>query len=123
MSYLSYIMPKLAWFIPLCILLFVGYVVYKNRQRDAQDAYIKEHGVSLEAEISDVVYDKIQRINNYFVVVATVKYNYNGKNITSKRGLSFLVTDKEKIKPGKIIKIRISRDMPERFYYEEYQNY
>lgn len=123
MSYLSYIMPKLAWFIPLCILIFVGYVVYKNRQRDAQDAYIKEHGVSLEAEISDVVYDKIQRINNYFVVVATVKYTYGKQAIISKRGFSFLVTDKGKIEPGKIIKIRVNSDMPEQFYYEDYQNY
>lgn len=123
MSFLSYIMPKLAWFIPLCILVFVGYVVHKNRQRDAYDAYIKEHGVSLEAEITDVIYDKIQRINNYFVVVATVKYPYNGQAIISKRGLSFLVTEKEKIEPGKKIKIRVSREMPERFYYEEYHNY
>lgn len=123
MSYLSYIMPKLAWFMPLCILLFVGYVVYKNRQRDAQDAYIKEHGVSLDAEISDVVYDKIQRINNYFVVVASVKYNYSDKIFVSKRGFSFLITEKEKIIPGQIIKIRVNRNMPEQFYYEDYQNY
>ncbi|MEQ4451875.1 hypothetical protein ACFX4S_09335 [Kosakonia sp. YIM B13605] len=94
-------------------MLFVGYVVYKNRQRDAQDACIKEHGVSLEAEISDVVYDKIQRINNYFVVVATVKYNYGKQAIISKRGFSFLFTEKEKIVPGEIIKIRVNRDMPE----------
>ncbi|AGN83779.1 hypothetical protein H650_00880 [Enterobacter sp. R4-368] len=57
------------------------------------------------------------------MVVASVKYNYSDKIFVSKRGFSFLITEKEKIILGQIIKIRVNRNMPEQFYYEDYQNY
>lgn len=123
MSFLSYIMPKLAWIIPLCLLVFFGYVFYKGKETDARDAYIKERGVKVDAQIMEVVYDKLQRVNNYFVAVVTIRYQFNGKDIISKRGLAFLVTDQEKIVQGKTIKVKINPDAPERFYFEGYRNY
>ncbi|ELY2820332.1 hypothetical protein SMC58_004288, partial [Cronobacter dublinensis] len=52
MNTLSYIMPKLAWIIPLFILMFVAYVFIKNRESDKLDDYIKENGVDVEATMT-----------------------------------------------------------------------
>ena len=123
MNFLSYIMPKLAWFIPLCVLVFVGYVVYKNKQSDTNDRYIREHGVNIDAEINEIVYDKYQRVNNKLVAVISVKYNFNGRDFISKRGLNFLVTDKDKFKTGNIIKIKINPNAPLEYYYVDYRTY
>lgn len=119
----GYIMLKLAWIIPACVMIFVAYVIFKSRQTDARDAYIKANGVSLDAKIIEVVYDEIQRINNYLVAVVTIKYLYQGQNVVSKRGLSFLLTDKDKIIAGNIIKIKVNPHKPDSFYYVGYRNY
>ncbi|MGG7447773.1 hypothetical protein ACQ3G7_17110 [Kosakonia oryzendophytica] len=123
MNFLSYIMPKLAWFIPLCVLVFVGYVVYKNKQSDTNDRYIREHGVNIDAEINEITYDKYQRINNKLVAIVSVKYNFNGREFISKRGLNFLVTDKDKFKTGNTIKIKINPNAPLEYYYVDYRTY
>ncbi|CCJ82175.1 hypothetical protein BN134_2934 [Cronobacter dublinensis 1210] len=101
MNTLSYIMPKLAWIIPLFILMFVAYVFIKNRESDKLDDYIKENGVDVEATMTVIKPDAAQRINNKIVAVITVQYEFKGKSITSKRGLSFYITDKDKFEVGK----------------------
>ncbi len=123
MEFLSYIMPKLAWIIPLCILFFVAYVFIKNRESDKLDDYIKENGVDVEAVMTVIKPDAAQTINNKIVAVITVQYEFEGKSITSKRGLSFYITDKDKFEVGNKIRIRINPGKPEQFYYPDYRTY
>ncbi|XCW75519.1 Hypothetical protein ABZS17G119_03642 [Kosakonia cowanii] len=61
------------------------------------------------------------RINKHLVAILTLKYSYEGKMITSKRGVIFWVTDREKFVPGTPIKIRINPEKPTDFYYLEYE--
>lgn len=123
MDFLSYIMPKLAWIIPLCILIFVAYVFIKNRESDKLDDYIKENGVDVEATMTVIKPDAAQTINNKIVAVITVQYEFEGKSITSKRGLSFYITDKDKFEVGNKIRIRINPGNPGQFYYPDYRTY
>ncbi|MHA0983378.1 DUF4131 domain-containing protein [Kosakonia cowanii] len=123
MDFLSYIMPKLAWIIPLCILIFVAYVFIKNRESDKLDDYIKENGVDVEATMTAIKPDSAQTINNKIVAVITVQYEFEGKSITSKRGLSFYITDKDKFEVGNKIRIRINPGNPGQFYYPDYRTY
>ena len=123
MDFLSYIMPKLAWIIPLCILIFVAYVFIKNRESDKLDDYIKENGVDVEAAMTVIKPDTAQTINNKIVAVITVQYEFEGKSITSKRGLSFYITDKDKFEVGNKIRIRINPANPTQFYYPDYRTY
>ena len=95
MELLSYIMPKLAWIIPLVMLCFVIYVASNIRERRIYDEYIKENGVDVEAVMTEVTYDQYQRINNHLVAILTLEYSYEGKKITSKRGVFFgLLTER-----------------------------
>lgn len=123
MSILSYIMPKLAWIIPLGLLIFVAYVFIKNRESDKLDDYIKENGVDVEAVMAVIKPDTAQTINNKIVAVITVQYEFEGKSITSKRGLSFYITDKDKFEVGNKIRIRINPANPTQFYYPDYRTY
>ncbi|EKS1847243.1 hypothetical protein SMZ75_002974 [Cronobacter muytjensii] len=123
MNTLSYIMPKLAWIIPLFVLIFVAYVFIKNRESDKLDNYIKENGVDVEATMAVIKPDAAQTINNKIVAVITVQYEFKGKSITSKRGLSFYITDKDKFETGNKIRIRINPDNPIQFYYPDYRTY
>ena len=123
MSILSYIMPKLAWIIPLGLLIFVAYVFIKNRESDKLDDYIKENGVDVEAVMTVIKPDTAQTINNKIVAVITVQYEFKGKSITSKRGLSFYITDKDKFEVGNKIRIRINPANPTQFYYPDYRTY
>ncbi|EOI3578860.1 hypothetical protein ACMS05_003507 [Cronobacter turicensis] len=123
MNTLSYIMPKLAWIIPLVAMCFVAYVVFKNKQSDKIDAFIKENGVDVDAVMVEIVPDKYQRVNNKIVAVITLQYNFEGKIVTSKRGLSFYITDKDKFETGNKIRIRINPDNPTQFYYPDYRTY
>jgi len=123
MNTLSYIMPKLAWIIPLVGMIFVGYVVIKNKQSDKMDAFIKENGVDVDAIMTEIVPDQAQRVNNKIVAVVSIKYTYQGKVINSKRGLNFYITDKEKFETGKPIRIRINPQNPTEFYYLDYITY
>lgn len=123
MDFLSYIMPKLAWIIPLCILIFVAYVFIKNRESDKLDDYIKENGVDVEGTMTVIKPDAAQTINNKIVAVITVQYEFEGKSITSKRGLSFYITDKDKFEVGNKIRIRINPGNPTQFYYPDYRTY
>ncbi|ELY4664544.1 hypothetical protein ACU9D5_003086 [Cronobacter dublinensis] len=123
MNTLSYIMPKLAWIIPLFVLIFVAYVFIKNRESDKLDNYIKENGVDVEATMTVIKPDAAQTINNKIVAVITVQYEFKGKSITSKRGLSFYITDKDKFETGNKIRIRINPDNPIQFYYPDYRTY
>jgi len=52
------------------------------------------------------------RINNHLVAILTLEYSYEGKKITSKQGVVFWVTDREKFVPGTPIKIRITLKNP-----------
>ncbi|EOC1353432.1 hypothetical protein ACI096_004540, partial [Cronobacter dublinensis] len=104
MNTLSYIMPKLAWIIPLIAMCFVAYVVFKNKQSDKIDTFIKENGVDVDAVMVEIVPDKYQRVNNKIVAVITLQYNFEGKILTSKRGLSFYITDKDKFETGNKIR-------------------
>lgn len=122
-DFLSYIMPKIAWIIPLCILIFVAYVFIKNRESDKLDDYIKENGVDVEGTMTVIKPDATQTINNKIVAVITVQYEFEGKSITSKRGLSFYITDKDKFKVGNKIRIRINPANPTQFYYPDYRTY
>ncbi|EPD6704038.1 hypothetical protein ACSDK8_004394 [Cronobacter dublinensis] len=123
MNTLSYIMPKLAWIIPLVAMCFVAYVVFKNKQSDKIDTFIKENGVDVDAVMVEIVPDKYQRVNNKIVAVITLQYNFEGKILTSKRGLSFYITDKDKFETGNKIRIRINPDNPIQFYYPDYRTY
>ncbi|EPD3814561.1 hypothetical protein ACR9UB_004321 [Cronobacter dublinensis] len=123
MNTLSYIMPKLAWIIPLFVLIFVAYVFIKNRESDKLDNYIKKNGVDVEATMTVIKPDAAQTINNKIVAVITVQYEFKGKSITSKRGLSFYITDKDKFETGNKIRIRINPDNPIQFYYPDYRTY
>ena len=123
MELLSYIMPKLAWIFPLGMLIFVAYVFIKNRESDKLDDYIKENGVDVESTMTVIKPDAAQTINNKIVAVITVQYEFEGKSITSKRGLSFYITDKEKFEVGNKIRIRINPGNPGQFYYPDYRTY
>ncbi|EOC1429007.1 hypothetical protein ACI1AD_004280 [Cronobacter dublinensis] len=123
MNTLSYIMLKLAWIIPLVAMCFVAYVVFKNKQSDKIDTFIKENGVDVDAVMVEIVPDKYQRVNNKIVAVITLQYNFEGKILTSKRGLSFYITDKDKFETGNKIRIRINPDNPTQFYYPDYRTY
>ncbi|ELQ6023177.1 hypothetical protein ACI49Z_002691 [Cronobacter turicensis] len=123
MNTLSYIMPKLAWIIPLVAMFFVAYVILKNKQSDKIDASIKENGVDVDAVMVEIIPDKYQGVNNKIVAVITVQYEFKGKSITSKRGLSFYITDKDNFEVGNKIKIRINPDNPTQFYYPDYRTY
>ncbi|EOC1289382.1 hypothetical protein ACI09O_003513 [Cronobacter muytjensii] len=123
MNTLSYIMPKLAWIIPLVAMFFVAYIILKNKQSDKIDASIKENGVDIDAVMVEIVPDKYQRVNNKIVAVITVHYEFKGKTITSKRGLSFYITDKDKFETGNKIRIRVNPDNPTQFYYPDYRTY
>jgi hypothetical protein len=123
MDFLSYIMPKLAWIIPLGMLIFVAYVVIQNRVSDKLDDYIKENGADVEAIMTMIKPDAAQRVNNKIVAVITVQYEFEGKSIRSKRGLSFYITDKDKFEVGNKIRIRINPGNPTQFYYPDYRTY
>lgn len=123
MEFLSYIIPKLAWIFPLGMLIFVAYVFIKNRESDKLDDYIKENGVDVEAVMTVIKPDTAQTINNKIVAVITVQYEFKGKSITSKRGLSFYITDKDKFEVGNKIRIRINPANPTQFYYPDYRTY
>ncbi|MHC0466285.1 hypothetical protein [Kosakonia cowanii] len=123
MDFLSYIMPKLAWIIPLGMLIFVAYVVIQNRVSDKLDDYIKENGVDVEAIMTMIKPDAAQRVNNKIVAVITVQYEFEGKSIRSNRGLSFYITDKDKFEVGNKIRIRINPGNPTQFYYPDYRTY
>lgn len=123
MEFLSYIMPKLAWIFPLGMLIFVAYVFIKNRESDKLDNYIKENGVDVDAIMTVIKPDAAQTINNKIVAVITVQYEFEGKSITSKRGLSFYITDKDKFEVGNKIRIRINPGNPGQFYYPDYRTY
>lgn len=123
MEFFSYIMPKLAWIFPLGMLIFVAYVFIKNRQSDKLDDYIKENGVDVESTMTVIKPDAAQTINNKIVAVITVQYEFEGKSITSKRGLSFYITDKDKFEVGNKIRIRINPGNPGQFYYPDYRTY
>lgn len=123
MNTLSYIMPKLAWIIPLVAMFFVAYVVFKNKQSDKIDAFIKENGVDVDAVMVEIVPDKYQRVNNKIVAVITVQYIFEGKTVTSKRGLNFYITDKDKFEVGNKIRVRINPANPTQFYYPDYRTY
>ena len=117
MDFLYYIMPKLAWIIPLGMLIFVAYVVIQNRVSDKLDDYIKENGVDVEAIMTMIKPDAAQRVNNKIVAVITVQYEFEGKSIRSNRGLSFYITDKDKFEVGNKIRIRINPGNPTQFYH------
>ncbi|NCH73603.1 hypothetical protein EHJ16_22315 [Cronobacter dublinensis] len=102
---------------------FVAYVVFKNKQSDKIDTFIKENGVDVDAVMVEIVPDKYQRVNNKIVAVITLQYNFEGKILTSKRGLSFYITDKDKFETGNKIRIRINPDNPTQFYYPDYRTY
>ena len=122
MESLSYIMLKLAWFIPLIGLSFAGYVAFLTHKSNKRDANIKENGVDIEAIITEVVPDKYQRANNKVVSVVTVKYIFSGQTITSKRGIRVYVNDKDKIQMGKPLRIRVNPAKPADFYYLDYES-
>lgn len=82
-------------------MIFVDYVFIKNRESDKLDEYIKENGVNVEAMMTVINPDAAQTIHNKIVAVITVQYEFKGKSITSKRGLSFYITDKDKFEFGK----------------------
>jgi len=103
------------------MLCFVIYVASNIRERRIYDEYIKENGVDVEAIMTEVTYDQYQRINNHLVAILTLEYSYGGKKITSKRGVVFWVTDREKFVPGTPIKIRINPEKLTDFYYLEYE--
>lgn len=122
MEFLSYIMPKLAWVIPVGSLFFAGYIAYKISESNKTDTYIKDHGINIDATITEVNPDEIQEVNNRIVALVSVKYNFGGMLINAKRGLRYYLTDKEKFKPGKMIGIRVHPDKPTIFYYIGYEN-
>jgi len=122
MEFLSYIMLKLAWFIPLIGLSFAGYVAFLTHKSNKRDANIKENGVDIETIITEVVPDRYQRANNKVVSVVTVKYIISGQTITSKRGIRVYVTDKDKIQMGKPLRIRVNPAKPADFYYLDYES-
>lgn len=122
MEFLSYIMLKLAWIIPLIGLSFAGYVAFLTHKSNKRDANIKENGVYIEAIITEVVPDKYQRANNKVVSVVAVKYIFSGQTITSKRGIRVYVTDKDKIQMGKPLRIRVNPAKPADFYYLDYES-
>ena len=122
MEFLSYIMLKLAWIIPLIGLSFAGYVAFLTHKSNKRDANIKENCVDIEAIITEVVPDKYQRANNKVVSIVTVKYIFSGQTITSKRGIRVYVTDKDKIQMGKPLRIRVNPAKPADFYYLDYES-
>lgn len=122
MESLSYIMLKLAWFIPLIGLSFAGYVAFLTHKSNKRDANIKENGVDIEAIITEVVPDKYQRVNNKVVSVVAVKYILSGQTITSKRGIRVYVNDKDKIQMGKLLRIRVNPAKPADFYYLDHES-
>lgn len=109
--------------LPVRMLIFVAYVFIKNRESDKLDDYIKENGVDVESTMSVIKPDAAQTINNKIVAVITVQYEFEGKSITSKRGLSFYITDKDKFEVGNKIRIRINPGNPGQFYYPDYRTY
>ncbi|MFW3572272.1 hypothetical protein [Kosakonia cowanii] len=122
MEFLSYIMLKLAWIIPLIGLSFAGYVAFLTHKSNKRDANIKENGVDIEAIITEVVPDRYQRANNKFVSVVTMEYIFSGQTITSKRGIRVYVNDRDKIQMGKLLSIRVNPVKPADFYYLDYEN-
>ncbi|EMO7188318.1 hypothetical protein RI834_003198 [Pluralibacter gergoviae] len=122
MTYLSYVMPKLAWLIPLSILFFCGTVVIRNRFSMQADKKTVVNGDDIEATIVDISYDKDQRINNNFSAVIKVHYSYGGENIFSTRGVVFPASMQDKIKIGNKIGICVNKNKPQSFYYLDYRN-
>lgn len=122
MNFISFIMPKLAWIIPLIILFFCFYIFMQNRLSAQEDKRISEHGDNIQATIVDVSYDKDQRINNNFSAVIKVHYSYGGGNIFSTRGVVFPASMQDKIKIGNKIGIRVNKNKPQSFYYLDYRN-
>ena len=100
MEFLSYIMLKLAWIIPLIGLSFAGYVAFLTHKSNKRDANIKENGVDIEAIITEVVPDKYQRVNNKLVSVVAVKYIFSGQPLPRKEASEFMSTIKIKSKWG-----------------------
>lgn len=115
-------MPKLAWIIPLCLLAFAGYIAYKTRESNKTDEYIKEHGVNIDATITEVKPDETQEVNNRIVALVSLEYNFGGKIIHAKRGLRYYITDKDKFEPGQTIQIRVHPNNPAIFYYINYES-
>ncbi|WP_231564340.1 hypothetical protein [Enterobacter sp. Bisph1] len=115
-------MLKLAWIIPLGIMLLVAYIIFKEDQSNQKDVYIREYGIDVDATIIKVSLDKNQEGSNKVFSIVTVKYVFDGETIISKRGLRYPLTDKDKFEPGQIIKIRVDPIRPFIFYYIDYEN-
>ena len=109
--------------IPLIAMIFVAYVIFKNKQSDKIDALIKKNGIDLDATMVEIIPDKYQRINNKIVAVIKVRYRFEGNDIISKRGLNYYITDKDKFDVGNKIRIRVNPDNPTQFYYSDYRTY
>ena len=122
MNFLSYIMPKLAWIIPLVVLVFVIYVLIQNLLSSNQDKKTKANGVDIDAMIVEVKYDRDQRINNHLSATLTIKFDYNGENVVGSRGMIFPTSCKEDVISGKVIRVRVNKDKPDNFYFIDFRN-
>lgn len=122
MNFLSYILPKLAWFIPLCILFFLVYIALQNRRDAIDDKNIQSEGIEIDAKILKVSYDSQQRINNHLVAVLTLDYKVGNISVIASRGAIFSILDKGKVKEGEVVRIKVSKQDHNKFLFVDYKS-
>jgi len=122
MNFLSYILPKLAWFIPLCILFFLVYIALQNRRDAIDDKNIQSEGIEIDAKILKVSYDSQQRINNHLVAVLTLDYKVGNISVIASRGVIFSILDKGKVKEGEVVRIKVSKQDHNKFLFVDYKS-
>ncbi|WP_426767410.1 hypothetical protein [Erwinia aphidicola] len=122
MNFLSYILPKLAWFIPLCILFFLVYIALQNRRDAIDDKNIQSEGIEIDAKILKVSYDSQQRINNHLVAVLTLDYKLGNISVIASRGVIFSILDKGKVKEGEVVRIKVSKQDHNKFLFVDYKS-
>lgn len=123
MEFLSNISPKLGWIISLGVVAVFIYIGITNWKSSVSDEKIKVNGSNITAEIVDVKYDDLQRINNHLTAAVMVKYNFKGHEVISKRGIAFPYVEKEKFKPGEHVNVRVDNENGQRFYFLEYRTF
>lgn len=105
---LSYILPKLAWIIPCCLMIFIFYIAARSFIDARKDRDIMRTGFEMDAQVVSIKYDDQQRINNHFSAVLTVSYLVGNTTFNSSRGIVFLASERDRFVKGAAVKIKVS---------------
>ncbi|KAA9002639.1 hypothetical protein FJU30_03580 [Affinibrenneria salicis] len=123
MNFLSEIMPKLAIIVPLCISVFVIYIIVQTRQTASEDKGLIADGEEINAEIVSIQYNKNQNAPGVLFATITVRFFYRENSVSASRGVSFPVYKSEEVNEGKLIRIKFNKKNNQKIIFLDYNNF